>query len=196
MKYLKTTLTVCFLLASLQNHFALAQETKQVASPYRYDDISLGLGIGLDKGIIGGQIIAYPQKNIGLLIGCGYSSVGFAYNAGLKLRYTNDRPYTALSPFLLGIYGVNAVINIKGATAYNSYVRQFRGYTLGLGTDIRFRPAKIGYISFALMFPFVTERYSEYLYYMRQVKGSAYEGREISVRISLGYTFMLHNFVK
>lgn len=79
---------VSLIIISIYNtHPSFAQKNQSKNKPFVSDVINLGIGVGLDKGGIGTQIIGYPQKNIGILLGLGYNGLGLGYNVGIKARY-------------------------------------------------------------------------------------------------------------
>src|SRR5208283_3104239 len=99
------------------------------------EQASIGVGLGLDYGGIGAHFLYYPQKNLGLFVGLGDAIAGIGYNVGLKLKFLADHNNT-VSPYLIGMYGYYAAIDITNATQYN---KLFYGPTIGFGLDFRFR---------------------------------------------------------
>ena len=114
------------------------------------EKVNLGFGIGHDYGgIIGGNILFYPQKNIGLFAGGGYAFAGFGYNVGIKGRFFLNEG-ASVTPFVLGMYGYNAAVKVLGSSEYD---KLFYGATFGAGVDLRLGASKKNYLSFALVVP-------------------------------------------
>lgn len=114
------------------------------------DMVSLGIGLGLDLGGIGGNLTVYPQRNLGLFWGAGYAFAGLGYNVGIKIRSVSDNPNVRACPFIMAMYGYNTAIAVKGNKGLNNF---FYGPTFGIGFDNRIRKNGKGFLSFALLVP-------------------------------------------
>lgn len=145
-----------------------------------YDKVSIGLGLGFDYGGIGANLLAYPQKNIGLFFGAGYAFAGVGYNGGMKFRFATK---SRVHPYLIGMYGYNAAISVSNYTNYNKF---FYGPTFGFGIDMHSR--RSGYWSLALMVPV---RGSEVDNYINSLKASgvSFSNSLSPVGFSIGYHF-------
>ena len=121
------------------------------------DIFSAGLGVGMDYGGLGANLLFYPQKNFGLFAGAGYAFIAMGYNGGAKLRITTPR--SIVDPFLLAMYGYNVAFMVSGGEQYN---RLFNGPTFGLGIDLGQRPGKFGYWSIALLVPVRSTEFDDY----------------------------------
>lgn len=71
----------------------------QLKAQHRFDKVSLGIGVGLDYGGIGGSLLYYPHQNFGLFAGVGYSLTSAGVIAGTKLRLISEK--YVLSPYLI-----------------------------------------------------------------------------------------------
>jgi hypothetical protein len=131
--------------------FLIAQPTI-TPTPYSpYEKVSVGLGVGIDLGGVGTNLIIYPQHPIGLFAGVGYTFVGVGANAGMKIRMTSADAWPKVIPYGLAMYGYNSVIIVRNNSRLNE---QFSGVTIGVGLDIRPAPARRSFISLALLVPF------------------------------------------
>jgi hypothetical protein len=137
------------------------------------DKIAIGMGMGIDYGGFGYNIIAYPYKKIGFFAGGGFALVGLSYNVGIKVRFLSSNSSSKVTPALLAMYGYNATILIRYDNKYN---KLFYGYTAGFGIDIRPNPKKNNYLSVSLLIPF---RRIELITYMDYLKSH-------SISINLG----------
>ena len=151
------------------------QETSGVE--WRPESFSIGPGVGLDYGGIGVQMMAYPQKNIGLFFGGGSTLSGFGYNAGFKIR--SQKVGSPVDPFFVAMYGYNAVgtdLEDKNTT------RVFYGPSLGVGVDLHKRRNSLGYWSLTLLVPIRSSEASDWA----SQHGTSYT----PITVSLGYKFI------
>lgn len=147
------------------------------------DKLSFGLGMGLDYGGFGGNFTAYPNKNIGLFVGAGYAIGGFGFNGGVKLRF-NAAEANRIKPYLMAMYGYNAIIVVKNETNLN---KTFYGPSVGLGLDFKQRSGRKGYWTLAIIFPIRGSEVNDYMDELKADHGVEFE-RELSpINISLGY---------
>jgi len=115
----------------------------------KMERFNVGLGIGFDYGGFGGNLLFYPQKNVGLFGGVGYALAGLGYNAGVKGRFfLNEK--SPVTPFVMAMYGYNSAIKVKGAAEYN---KLFYGVTFGAGIDWRVGAPRKNYLSLAITMP-------------------------------------------
>lgn len=157
----------------------LAQDS--IPDKLKTDVFSLGMGIGLDYGGIGYSALYYPQRNIGLFAACGYAFAGISYNTGLKIRYPAKNPSAKSYPYLLGMYGYNAVV-LMDREEYN---RIFYGLSLGCGLDYRPNPDKNAYWSFSLIVPFRDPEYDNYIESLEN-RGAEFNMKPFPVLVSVG----------
>lgn len=154
----------------------------------RFDQISIGIGFGLDYGGIGGNILYYPHKNLGIFGGLGYAFADLGVNAGAKVRLISEK--YILSPYLIGMYGYNAVIIIANASRLN---KTFYGPTIGVGLDLDFKsgPRNIGYWSLALLVPIRSAEVGDYKNDLKNKYGVVFNKDFAPVTLSIGYRFIL-----
>lgn len=145
------------------------------------DVFSIGLGVGLDHGGAGVMALYYPTENFGFFAGGGYALAGFACNAGAKLRLTSSEKF---QPFVLGMYGHNAVIETT-----SSEKKLFYGSTVGLGVDIRFKDSS-NYFSLAVLMPIKGAELDEYVKTMG-TSGVSFNSASVPVGFSIGYRFAI-----
>jgi hypothetical protein len=178
-----------FLLTFLSfSYKSTAQETDPSAKPY--DNVSLGLGFGLDHGGFGTNFLVYPQKNVGLFIGAGYAIAGLGVNGGIKVRILPKNPRAVIHPYLVAMYGYNAAVYITNGQQYD---KLFYGPTVGLGIDAHSnRPGAIGYWSFAILVPFRSPDVQNYINSLQTNYGVSFANSLIPIGISIGYKFVIH----
>lgn len=160
----------------------------QINTQPKIDQTTFGLGVGMDYGGIGGNILFCPQRNVGLFGGVGYALIGMGYNAGIKFRWLKEQQTTKISPFIFGMYGYNAAIKVSGASEYDRF---FYGGTLGIGCDMRSGAERKGYWSFALLLPFRSAEVDDYTSDLENDHGVEFDGKLPPIGISLGYRFIL-----
>ncbi|MES1181739.1 MAG: hypothetical protein ABUL44_02995, partial [Flavobacterium sp.] len=149
------------------------------ASPW---PTSFGLGLGLDYGGIGCNVLTYPGQHIGIFGGVGYALAGIGTNGGIKLRIvpiSSDKT----SLYFTGMYGYNAAIRVANDTEHN---RLFFGPTMGAGID--FRQTKNGYWSLALLVPVRSDEVNQYINSLKAM-GVKMRNSLLPVAISVGYRF-------
>jgi len=168
---------------------SIKYETKQVKPRVQFDKITIGLGLGMDYGGIGGSLLIYPQTNFGLFLGGGYALAGFGYNVGVKIRLITERHTSIISPYLIGMYGYNSAIVITNATDYS---KLFYGPTFGFGMDFRSRRARIGYWTLAILFPIRGSDVSNYIDDLKNNHGATFSNDLSPVAFSIGYRFILN----
>jgi hypothetical protein len=162
-----------------------AQNTNSM--PSQVDKATLGLGMGLDYGGFGGNLLVYPQKNVGVFLGVGYAMIGVGYNVGTKLRLLPKRE-SGISPFFLAMYGYNAAIGISNAHELDKF---FYGVNFGIGFDTGIKLTKAGYWSFALLLPIRSPDVDIYMDYLKQEKGAEFKNELLPFGISIGYRIIL-----
>lgn len=152
-----------------------------IDAPAPKDISSFGLGFGMDYGGIGGSVLVYPQKNIGIFAAGGYAMIGFGYNVGVKLRTTKGNS----NFFVLGMHGYNAAIKVEGASQWDKF---FYGNTIGLGVDLRsHNPKRKGYFTLALLIPFRSSKVDDYIDDLKNNFNVEFKNGLPPVTISIGY---------
>ena len=186
--------TICLLTLIFIGIRLNAQDSLLIPAPKYYDappdKISAGIGVGYEYGGIGANVIAYPQKNIGLFGGVGWYYVGVGYNAGVKLRAFIQAPSLAIIPYVEFMYGTNTYVYYKTNTNYDTL---FRNFTFGGGIDIRPNNSKLGFISIALYVPLRSpdiKNYKDKIDHFWAVTGS---NKLYWLNFSIGYKFILRN---
>ncbi len=182
---MKTLKKLCVLLFFITAINVSAQENSAVVPDY--DKISLGLGMGLDYGGFGGNILYYPAPKIGLFIGVGYPLAGVGYNVGVKLRLLTNKP-SKVNAYLLGMYGYNSSIYIKDGKDFN---KLFYGPTFGLGLDTHYNPKKTGYWSFALLIPVRGSDVDDYINDLKNNHNVEFKNDLFPLGFSVGYRIVI-----
>jgi hypothetical protein len=151
------------------------------------DKFSFGLGLGMDYGGIGANILVYPQTNFGLFAGLGYPLAGFGYNAGIKLRLTKEQPTSKTHPYIIGMYGYNSAIYVVNGTNYN---KLFYGPTVGFGLDLRSKYGRIGFWTLALLIPIRGSDVKNYIDDLQNKQNVNFKSKLLPVGVSIGYRFI------
>lgn len=111
-----------------------------------YSPFNIGIGIGLDYGVIGAKVVGYPIQRLGLFAGAGYNLLNVGYNFGAIGRIL---PGKKVCPYVTGMYGNNAVIVVIGADQYNE---SYTGPTFGGGIELRVGRNQ-NFMNFGLLVP-------------------------------------------
>ena len=102
--------------------------------------VDLGVGFGLDYGgFFGVQAGFAPIKHLTLFASGGYYLIGFGWQIGIKGLFIPKTTEHTARPFLKIMYGTNSVIVVDGAGQYDEI---YNGFTLGIGTELRFGKKK------------------------------------------------------
>jgi hypothetical protein len=158
-------------------------------SQEKNDLFSFGIGSGMDYGGFGINLLAYPQKNIGLFAGAGYALAGVGYNVGVKIRFLSNKHIFRIAPYLIGMYGYNTAIAVVNATQFN---KLFYGPTIGFGLDFRFRLQNVGYWSMAILFPIRGSDVDDYINNLQTTQNITFSSTPSPVAVSLGYRFIIN----
>ncbi len=164
-----------------------SQET--ILTPKPVDKLTLGVGVGLDHGGIGANLIFYPQRNVGIFFGAGYAIAGAGWNTGLKIRIISDKPSSKISPYLLAMYGYNAAIAVMDQSSLNKI---FYGVSFGLGVDTRMKREKRHYWTFALLVPIRSPDVDSYIDDLKNNHGVEFKNELIPIGFSIGYKYCLY----
>jgi len=175
----------------LMGLFLLSGQTKaqeEIPEVAQFDKISIGIGGGLDYGGFGGSLLMYPAKSVGLFAGAGYAFAGMGVNAGAKIRFISKTPVPRTTPYIMGMYGYNAVIAVYGANEYNKF---FYGPSFGIGIDFPKRFERNGYWSIALLVPVRGPEAKNYMNELETNHGIDFKIGLLPVAFSFGYKFFL-----
>lgn len=168
---------------------SFANEQDSITKLVREDRLSLGLGVGLNYGMLGANFLAYPQKNIGLFAGVGFLFGEYGYCGGAKIRYISKSNYAIANPFLIGMYGVNAFVIMKNELKYETLYMNtvFNGFTFGAGLDFYSKPKRKGYFSLAVLFPQRTSEFHNHIETLKADPRVTLENNVWPFTLSLGY---------
>lgn len=171
--------------------FIVLKVNAQVADSInlKADKFSFGLGMGFDYGGFGANLVFYPSKNFGLFAGAGYAMYGMGANGGVKIRF-NAEEANRIKPYIIAMYGYNAVIIVKNSTNFN---KMFYGPTLGFGLDFRQRPGKRGYWTIGLLIPIRDSEVDKYIDDLEENHGVKFENNLPPIGLTLGYRMVIGN---
>ncbi len=151
----------------------------------------IGAGWGLDYGGFGANYTAYLSENIGFFAGLGYAYAGVGYNFGLKVRMLTRREGSKINPFVLGMFGFNQAFTASTDSASLSKV--MTGFTVGIGTDYRFKQGSKGYWSVALFWPFMNEDAEDTKNWLEKNIPGNYHTWVNKVGFSIGYHYIIRS---
>ena len=147
--------------------------------------MSMGLGLGLPYGAIGGRLGINLIDHLNLFVGIGHHIAGVGYNVGLRKEFSSSK---AAQFYLTGMYGTNAAIKVKGLDTYDDV---FVGGSFGLGLKLNSKRTKGRYWDFGLLYP-IWERdfYAAQRAVKKDVRISGFTEAS-PVLIVVGYNFPL-----
>lgn len=154
----------------------------QDADEANYPRLYFGPGLGLDYGGIGVNTTVMLMRYFGVHAGVGYNINGVGANGGGRIYFT--RPFTHLRPYFSGMYGYNAVINVKNAKQFN---RTFYGASFGVGLDIEGN--NDNYWTLAVYIPVRKDAVDDYIDYLKRYQGATFKTPLLPFTVSFGYRF-------
>jgi hypothetical protein len=181
MKTIKQSLSFLCLILAIDSY---SQDTPTTLKQNNLNT-TIGLGLGLDYGGIGANILYYPVDQIGFFGGVGYAFAGAGFNVGAKFRLNTKKESPKISPYLIGMYGYNAAIAVKNASKFN---KLFYGPTFGFGVD--FKPkdkGRNGYWSLALLVPIRSSDVDQHIDDLKNNERIEFENELFPVGFSIGY---------
>ncbi len=146
--------------------------------------ITIGPGLGLDYGGLGAQLSGRPVPMLNLLLGVGYNLNGAGINGGGARRML---PKKRFCPYLVGLYGYNAVISIRND---EGYTRTYYAPSAGVGLEVHPR-RRSGHLQLAVFLPFRSQEFSDDLERVKADPVVDLRAEPLPVAFSLGYHFGL-----
>ncbi len=146
--------------------------------------ITIGPGLGIDFGGLGAQLSGRPMPMLNLLLGVGYNLNGAGINAGAAWRVL---PHRRCCPYLVGLYGYNAVIAARGD---DGFARTYYGPSAGLGLEVHPRRSS-GHLQLAVFLPFRPAGFKGDLERAKGDPAVDLRFEPLPVAFSLGYHFGL-----
>ena len=146
----------------------------------------IGLGMGLDYGGFGMNVMYNLTNSFGAYIGAGYAFAGMGVNGGLIMRLVPKKPENRVAPFITGMYGYNAAIAVENRSEFN---KMFYGPSAGIGIEVRARSPKVRCWSFAVLIPLRSSDVQNYIDDLKNNHNIEFQNDFSPVLISLGYKF-------
>ena len=112
--------------------------------------LSAGIGLGLEYGKVGGQLI-YQFDKLGIFAAGGFTSGGLAYNAGFK--YFMPGGASKEIYYIAVMYGTNGfLLGEKPHVRDDEFENIYFGPTFGGGIDLESKSGNL-YYNFSVLFP-------------------------------------------
>jgi hypothetical protein len=146
---------------------------------------SIGFGIGIDYGGIGGRFAVPLSKAASAFLSAGYAIAGVGYNAGLRARFSN-KP-TSLTASIM--YGYNSVIKIEGAPQLDKI---YTGVSIGLGFQINSRRNQYNSFQAGFILPFRSDEFENDWNSIKRNTNIKTLSDPWPVLITFGYHFSLY----
>ena len=144
---------------------------------------AVGIGLGLPYGGIGARINYNPVNQATLFGGVGYNFAGVGYNLGLRFVIPSQRQTEF---YLLGMYGTNASVRIKGDSDANE---SYHGPSVGAGVQINSLSREGNYWDIGLVLPFRSSEYDRDLDFLKNYYSDVTE--PWPVLITAGYNIKI-----
>lgn len=146
---------------------------------------SIGFGVGIDYGGIGGRFAVPLSKAASAFLSAGYAIAGVGYNAGLRARFSN-KP-TSLTASIM--YGYNSVIKIEGAPQLDKI---YTGVSIGLGFQINSRRNQYNSFQAGFILPFRSDEFEHDWNSIKRNTNIKTLSDPWPVLITVGYHFSLY----
>jgi hypothetical protein len=153
------------------------------------DMTSIGFGLGQDYGGLGGNILYYPHRSIGMFFGIGYNFVGVGSNVGVKSRIVLGTSSNSISLSAIAMYGYNATIIVENS---RDLTKVFSGFTVGIGIDLRPWAFNSDFVFLGLNFPIRKPEVQEYINTLKSNYNVEFDHELIPVTFSIGYRITLN----
>lgn len=151
---MKKNIYLLFLAIILSSNYSFSQESDSMSGIVKNEEsksiakIFFGLGLGVEYGVIGGQIKANIGNYVDLHFGGGYNSIGVSVAFGTSVIFFKN---SSIRPKLNITFGNTHIVNIENASQYN---KAYYGLAFGFGTNIFFSKKSKSYLSIGLnLFP-------------------------------------------
>jgi hypothetical protein len=174
----------------------LSPAQDSAAAKYNIDRVSLGVGVGIDYGGIGGNLLLYPLQDVGIFGGAGYAFIGIGYNVGLKLRLAPGDRAPKVVPYLLAMYGYNTAVKVSSSNQngfgsdFGQYNKFFYGPSFGIGLDLYPQHNKAGYWTVDLIVPVRGADVNNYINNLETTDDVSFKNKPFPVLLSVAYRFM------
>lgn len=126
--------------------------------------LSIGGGIGINYGGLGGSISYLLTERAGVFGSIGYASIGVGYNLGATYNILKEK---RVMPYACAMYGFNSAIIVRdlttngsfGTSSSSEYDKIYYGFSLGGGIKLHSRRKPENYWNFSLFFPIHSDEY-------------------------------------
>lgn len=147
----------------------------------------LGLGLGLDYGGMPGVNLMYtPFRKAAFYLGVGNAFTGVGINGGATYRFQSNKRDRRVVPYITGMYGYNAIIQVVNERSLNKI---FRGPTFGAGIELHRNPGRLNHWAFAILVPIRNQDVDEYINHLENFHGVEFTSELMPVLISVGYKY-------
>jgi len=175
----------CLLFSQMMN----AQEKEDAGNRDSSTRIYAGFGMGLDYGGVGINAIYSLKNHTGFFVGGGFNFVSTAWSAGIKVALTPFDSNGVVIPYIIGMYGYNAVIKqATGGSIFSKLEEKtFYGASFGAGIDIGSRKNKNWYLSISVIAPIRSGEFRDKLEYYKKQGYKFNPENPYPVLLSVGY---------
>jgi hypothetical protein len=147
--------------------------------------VDLGLGFGMDYGgMFGVQLGVTALKHLTFFASGGYYKFQGGWNVGLKTLMVAKTSEHAGRPYLKVMYGCNSALVVEGADEYN---KVYKGWTVGLGIEIRFGKNKQTGFNMDLNVPLRSGDFWADWNNVKQISGIQVKQEPLPIGFSIGF---------
>lgn len=150
-------------------------------------NIYLGFGLGLDYGGMPGANLMYtPMRKAAFYFGVGNAFKGVGINGGASYRFQSNKRDRRVVPFITGMYGYNAVIQVVND---HTLSKLFYGASFGAGIELHRNPGRLNHWAFSLLVPLRDPAVDEYIDHLEHFYGVQFTSKLMPVLFSVGYKY-------
>lgn len=150
-------------------------------------NIYLGFGLGLDYGGMPGANLMYtPMRKAAFYLGVGNAFNGVGINGGATYRFRSNKRDRRVVPFITGMYGYNAVIQLVNDQTLS---KLFYGASFGSGIGLHRNPGRLNHWAFSQIVPLRYLAVNEYIDHLEHIYGVQFTSKLMPVLFSVGYKY-------
>lgn len=187
---LKYYLSFFILMVSVFNSIAQSK-SKAEENIFAKEKLSLGVGIGVDYGILGPKVSYSLFKNVHAIFTASIIPKEFIYGGGTEIRIPLKSD-TRIRPHVFLMYGRDFIVELSDFGKQELERKVFNSLNVGLGSKFRLLKTRNSYFSAAVTYRFIAEKT------VNDFVDDFNDRRSLDVSIdyrrvlfSLGYSFIL-----
>ncbi|MBP6236844.1 MAG: hypothetical protein KA270_05115 [Saprospiraceae bacterium] len=153
---LKYYLSFFILMLSVFNSTAQSK-SKAVENIFAKEKLSLGVGVGVDYGVLGPKVSYSLFKNLHAIFAVSILPKNFVYAGGIEIRMPL-KSNTRICPHVFLMYGKDFIVELSDFGKQELERKVFNSINLGFGSKFRLFKTRNSYLSAAITYRFISEK--------------------------------------